>query len=315
MQTLFVVLPMMLATSFAYQNVNPLRSLPFRCTLQKSRSTLFNNVFPVNSVHHGFHYSRELQKLRPKSFFEGWYYRMSVPETKSSQMLDVVLVTCIQRTKHNGDYLVSLQTIINNGEDDVYLLRSQTHNSSTINGIFSASFQQNHHSYRINFDDNNSSFVDVSFDSNDNSVGTISGYIPSLFVNDASTVLKQTPPGTDSLNFTFPVTVKNKWGSGKECIPTSGWISKLSRVTLFDPHWQVLSSRGSVDAGFNFDWKRGGSTMRALSKTKENITNTKFYAEKNWGVLGFPPVWFWVQANQFNSHDSLAVTIGGGEVS
>ena len=69
--------------------------------------------------------------------------------------------------------------------------------------------------------------------------------------------------------------------------PTAGWLAALP---VFEPHWQVLMAHGRSSG--RIDW--GGRTYE--------FQDAPSYAEKNWGA-GFPRRWFWVQCNAFEEGD------------
>ncbi|KAI8472481.1 MAG: tocopherol cyclase-domain-containing protein [Monoraphidium minutum] len=81
-------------------------------------------------------------------------------------------------------------------------------------------------------------------------------------------------------------------GSGKA---TAGWLSVLS---VFEPHWQVLMSHGTADG-----WIQWGGELF-------EVKGAPAYAEKNWGG-GFPSKWIWVQCNTFDGMPGLSVTAVG----
>lgn len=66
---------------------------------------------------------------------------------------------------------------------------------------------------------------------------------------------------------------------------TGGWLSTIPIV--FDPHWQILISDGTVTCDGYIEWRGRRYTLN---------TSHKVYAEKNWGG-SFPKKWFWVQCN------------------
>ncbi|HLO84984.1 MAG TPA: tocopherol cyclase family protein [Nostocaceae cyanobacterium] len=77
---------------------------------------------------------------------------------------------------------------------------------------------------------------------------------------------------------------------------TAGWLSFLQ---IFEPGWQILMAHGLASGWI--DWH---------GKIYEFI-NAPAYAEKNWGGA-FPQKWFWLNCNAFVDEPDLALTAGGG---
>ncbi|MDB9337109.1 tocopherol cyclase family protein, partial [Nodularia spumigena] len=77
---------------------------------------------------------------------------------------------------------------------------------------------------------------------------------------------------------------------------TAGWVSSLQ---IFEPGWQILMAHGLASG--SIDWN---------GKIYE-FTNAPAYSEKNWGGA-FPQKWFWLNCNSFDGEPDLALTAGGG---
>ncbi|MDZ8105363.1 MAG: tocopherol cyclase family protein [Nostoc sp. DedQUE12a] len=77
---------------------------------------------------------------------------------------------------------------------------------------------------------------------------------------------------------------------------TAGWLSFLQ---IFEPGWQILMAHGLASG--TIDWN---------GKIYE-FTNAPAYGEKNWGGA-FPQKWFWLNCNCFEGEPDLALTAGGG---
>lgn len=76
---------------------------------------------------------------------------------------------------------------------------------------------------------------------------------------------------------------------------TAGW---LSRLQIFEPGWQVLMAHGLASGWIDWQGQR------------YDFSQAPTYSEKNWGGA-FPTKWFWLQCNAFDQPD-LALTAGGG---
>ncbi|MGD1905095.1 MAG: tocopherol cyclase family protein [Leptolyngbyaceae cyanobacterium] len=86
------------------------------------------------------------------------------------------------------------------------------------------------------------------------------------------------------------------WGPGPQR-PTAGWLSYLP---IFEPGWQVLMAHGWASGWV--DWQGHRYTFEAAPA----------YSEKNWGGA-FPQKWFWIQANCFTEYPDLTLTAAGGK--
>jgi tocopherol cyclase len=105
-------------------------------------------------------------------------------------------------------------------------------------------------------------------------------------------------------------------GSGDHCYwqyeiqPIYGWgnsdfIQKstagmLSFLPVFEPGWQILMAHGLATGWI--DW----------NNQKYEFKNAPAYSEKNWGGA-FPQKWFWINCNCFQGETDLALTAGGGK--
>ncbi|KAL0394072.1 UNVERIFIED_CONTAM: Tocopherol cyclase, chloroplastic [Sesamum latifolium] len=88
------------------------------------------------------------------------------------------------------------------------------------------------------------------------------------------------------------------WGNvGSKQKSTAGW---LAAFPVFEPHWQICMAGGLSTGWIEWDDKR------------YEFKNAPSYSEKNWGG-GFPRKWFWVQCNVFEGADGeVALTAAGG---
>ncbi|MBD2120720.1 tocopherol cyclase family protein [Trichocoleus sp. FACHB-262] len=87
------------------------------------------------------------------------------------------------------------------------------------------------------------------------------------------------------------------WGNvGSPQQSTAGWLSSLQ---IFEPGWQILMAHGLATGWIDWNGQR------------YNFTNAPAYSEKNWGG-SFPQKWFWLNCNCFTDEPDLALTAGGG---
>ena len=85
-------------------------------------------------------------------------------------------------------------------------------------------------------------------------------------------------------------------GETSEHTSTAGWLSALP---VFEPHYQILMAHGLASGHVTVDGMR------------TEFANAPAYAEKNWGGAGFPSKWFWTQCNAFPAAPGVSVTATG----
>lgn len=79
---------------------------------------------------------------------------------------------------------------------------------------------------------------------------------------------------------------------------TAGW---LAAFPVFEPHYQVLISKGRASGSLSVQGRDGKDVIYDLN-------DATVYLEKNWGG-SFPSQWWWIQCNTFES--GLCVTSTG----
>jgi tocopherol cyclase len=87
------------------------------------------------------------------------------------------------------------------------------------------------------------------------------------------------------------------WGNPKGLQQSTGGL--LSYLPIFEPAWQILMAHGLATGWI--DWQ--GKVYQ--------FTDAPAYSEKNWGG-SFPQKWFWINCNSFTNEPDLALTAGGG---
>jgi tocopherol cyclase len=78
---------------------------------------------------------------------------------------------------------------------------------------------------------------------------------------------------------------------------TAGWLSQFQ---IFEPGWQILMAHGLATGWI--EWNGDRYTFHQAPA----------YGEKNWGGA-FPKKWFWLNCNAFEGEPDLALTAGGGQ--
>ena len=103
------------------------------------------------------------------------------------------------------------------------------------------------------------------------------------------------PGGEPEAEWNYQTEAIAGWGRSTQQA-TAGWLSYLP---VFEPGWQVLMAHGLAT---------GRMRWRGQDYTFENAP---VYAEKNWGGA-FPEKWFWLQCNAFASEPDLSLTAAVG---
>lgn len=83
-------------------------------------------------------------------------------------------------------------------------------------------------------------------------------------------------------------------------IPSKATADWLSFLPVYDPGWQILLAHG-LSSGW-IEWQG----------QRYEFNNAPAYSEKNWGK-SFPQQWFWLNCNAFQDEPNLALTAGGGK--
>lgn len=106
-------------------------------------------------------------------------------------------------------------------------------------------------------------------------------------------------PGTgQSARWQYAIQPIYGWGDrDRPQQSTAGWLSQFQ---IFEPGWQILMAHGLASGWI--EWQGDRYTF----------TNAPAYGEKNWGGA-FPQKWFWLNCNAFDRHPDLALTAGGGQ--
>ncbi|MEW5314866.1 MAG: hypothetical protein WDW38_006330 [Sanguina aurantia] len=256
----------------------------------------------VQTPHRGYHFDGSSRR-----FFEGWYYKVTIPENgQSFALIYSVEDPGLPGSKAGG---VGVQVM---GPDDGYICQ----HTRSVSGFWA---------------DQNSLTLGATLQSRRSSpTGQRGGPSNSMLSKEE---FNRRPPG-DALSTTasasWEVAIKPiyGWGGGDSSRgggssnggsraigsssenagglgglfanatsqkATAGWVSLLA---VFEPHWQVLMSHGLASG--HLQW----------GDTRYEFRDAPSYGEKNWGG-GFPSKWHWVQCNTFVGQPNLSVTAVG----
>ncbi|PSB28193.1 tocopherol cyclase [Stenomitos frigidus ULC18] len=104
-------------------------------------------------------------------------------------------------------------------------------------------------------------------------------------------------PSGASAGWAYQIQPVYGWGNAtSQQQSTAGWLSSLQ---IFEPGWQILMAHGLATGWI--EW----------NGTRYDFVNAPAYSEKNWGGA-FPQKWFWLNCNSFVGELDLALTAGGG---
>lgn len=230
---------------------------------------------PLQTPHSGYHWNGSQHR-----FFEGWYFRVTLPEARQTFAFMYSIEDPIGGQLYSGGGAQIL------GPDDGYLCRTFPDVQT-----FWASPQALELGHWGKTD-----------------LNSTPGYLePQLFNHhiqqgyQVTTTLHQGilhDPGTQqTCRWEYSTQPIYGWGNvGQPQQSTAGWLSFLP---IFEPGWQILMAHGLATG-----WIEWNGTLYEFN-------NAPAYSEKNWGGA-FPQKWFWVNCNCFENEPDLALTAGGG---
>ncbi|KAM2544478.1 hypothetical protein FF1_016951 [Malus domestica] len=307
--------------SLNFRTGNPLRSqsskrsslrtpkLGFRISSTISSSTTQQDKAAASSVyvptpqsrdlrtpHSGYHFDGTTRK-----FFEGWYFKVSIPERRQS--------FCFMYSVENPAFqkpLTALELAQNGqrstgvgaqilGAYDKYICQyseeSQNFWGSREELMLGNTFIAEKQSKPLNKE-----VPPKEFDSR-----VIEGFqVTPLWHqgsirDDGRSDYVETVPTARWEYSTRPI---YGWGDvGSKQKSTAGW---LAAFPVFEPHWQICMAGGLSTGWIEWDGERF------------EFEDAPSYSEKNWGGA-FPRKWFWVQCNVFEgATGEVALTAGGG---
>ncbi|MBW4520298.1 MAG: tocopherol cyclase family protein [Scytolyngbya sp. HA4215-MV1] len=246
-------------------------------------------VFPLGShqfqtPHSGYHWdgsNSPIERFRQRRFFEGWYYRVTLPDCGQTFAFMYSIEDPIGGQPHSGGGAQIL------GPHDEYLCRS----FPDVNRFWA---------WRQALGLGHWGKTDLTIPPR---------YLPPIeFAEQIQQGYQGTAtwhqgvlhdPGTGrSAGWAYEIAPVDGWGDRDTMQQsTAGWLSFLP---IFEPGWQILMAHGLATGWI--DW----------NGTRYEFTRAPAYAEKNWGGA-FPQKWFWLNCNCFEGEPELALTAGGGK--
>ncbi|CCQ53308.1 tocopherol cyclase family protein [Crocosphaera watsonii WH 8501] len=230
---------------------------------------------PWKTPHSGYHWDGSFRR-----FFEGWYYRVTLPQWGQSFAFMYSIDDPIGGKPHSGGAAQVL------GENEEYLYRIFPDVKK-----FWASEQQ---LALCHWKKENLTLKPQIIESTIFEEAVEEGYQASATLNQGYI---EDPVTNNYCRWCYDIRPVDGWGNrfySQEA--TAGWLSFLP---IFDPGWQVLMAHGWATGYIDWNGK------------KYEFSNVPAYSEKNWGY-SFPSKWFWINCNSFEQESDLALTAAGG---
>lgn len=278
-----------------------LRVKPSRATARAEATGASHDLGPAKASSSGRHgvphsgYHRTVGVKRP--FFEGWYFRVTLPETRDN--VSLIYHVYDPDLRQSQRRCAGAQVC---GPGGGYLFRESPNVDA---------FAAEAHSLQLEMQLGDGEFYEVSEDGRRHR-GRL------LKSTNEDTDIWPTKKHIQVVEWDFSVAPRIGYGGGivseesnrdgdslqpdttpstRSQTSTAGWLSSLP---VFEPHYQILMAHGLATGSITVDGK------------VTQFTNAPSYAEKNWGGAGFPSKWFWVQCNSFSGeHKGLTITATG----
>lgn len=248
----------------------------------------------TRTPHSGYHFDGTTRR-----FFEGWYFKVSIPEAKQSFAWMYTSENPGSAEPGEGE-VVDMATSPSGaaqvmGADEEYLLQD----AATLKNFWAARHEL---------------ALGNTYVSQEGVAPPKSEVDPKEFWDSVKEGYQVTPTWhqgclRDNGSTDFAKTMKSVrweystrpvygWGSvGDPQLATAGWLAVMA---VFEPHWQICMA-----GGLSTGWIEWGDS-------RFEFEDAPSYCEKNWGG-SFPQKWFWVQCNVFDGFSGeVALTAGGG---
>ncbi len=232
-------------------------------------------VNPLQTPHSGYHWDGSSDR-----FFEGWYYRVTLPQLGQTFGFMYSIEDPIGGKPHSGGAAQIL------GPEDQYLCRT----FPNMRQFWGAkNFLGLGHWGKTDLHITPQQLHPAIFERRVQEGYQATATLHQGFIRD---------PGSQRYcRWLYEIKPIYGWGNPK--LPqqsTAGWFSYLQ---IFEPGWQILMAHGLASGWIDWNGQR------------YEFTNAPAYGEKNWG-RSFPQKWFWFNCNSFTDEPDLALTAGGG---
>jgi tocopherol cyclase len=225
----------------------------------------------LQTPHSGYHWNG----IDP-DFFEGWYFRVTLPQLRESFAFMYSIEDPLGRNSHSS----GAAQILGIGEEYISARFADTHKFWATTDALELG-----HWGETNLDISPQLLPVAEFDR-----AVKRGY------QVTATLHQGALPELDCrwCYHTVPV-----YGWGQTQQPQQATAGLLSFLPIFEPGWQILMAHGLATGWI--DWQG----------EKYEFHHAPAYSEKNWG-RSFPQKWFWINCNSFDDTIGLAITAGGG---
>lgn len=234
-----------------------------------------NSPHSTQTPHSGYHWDSSSRR-----FFEGWYYRVSLPQHGSTFAFMYSIEDPIGGKPHSGGAAQIL------GPEDEYLWRT----FPAVERFWASPSQlELGHWGKTDLRTRPIWLMPAEFERH-----VQDGYQATATWNQGAIY---DPRFDRPCRWQYSIQPVYGWGDkGGSQQSTAGWLSFLP---IFEPGWQILMAHALATGWIEWKGKR------------YEFTDAPAYSEKNWGGA-FPQKWFWLNCNSFDGEKDLALTAGGG---
>jgi tocopherol cyclase len=231
-------------------------------------------VNPLQTRHSGYHWDGSSDR-----FFEGWYYRVTLPEIEQSFAFMYSIDDPSGGNPQSGGAVQIL------GIDEQYVWRS----FPDVRKFWAAKDYLGLGHWRTSKTELTPQLLHrATFERK-----IQEGYQATATLNQG--YIKN--PG-NQFYCRWEYEIEPVYGWGDPNLPQQATAGSLSYLPIFEPGWQILMAHGLATGWI--DW----------NGDRYNFTKAPAYSEKNWG-RSFPQKWFWINCNSFTD-EPVALTAGGG---
>ena len=233
------------------------------------------NKSPQQTPHSGYQWDGS-----PRRFFEGWYYRVTLPEINQT----FAFMYSIEDPKGGKPHSGGAAQVL--GIDDQYIWRT----FPDVGRFFAKKSRlELGHWGKTNLSTQPIWLLSAEFDHH-----IQEGYQASATWNQGTI---KDPGSNNTCRWQYKIDAIYGWGDA--IAPQQSTAGLISFLPIFEPGWQILMAHGLATGWIEWNGKR------------YEFTNAPAYSEKNWGGA-FPQKWFWLNCNSFDGETDLALTAGGG---
>jgi tocopherol cyclase len=243
--------------------------------------------------HSGYHWNKSIGSLlQTDRFFEGWYFRVTLPQQRETFAFMYSIEDPIGGKPHSGGAAQIL------GPGETYFCRTLPR----LGGFWAWSHDLGlGHWHRMKPEQAiaNPQLLQHSLprylDPQIFDEQILEGYQVTTTHHQG----KLRDPGSGHwVQWQYTVRPLYGWGGSMEK-PQQATGGGLSYLPIFEPGWQVLLAHGFATGWI--EWQN----------QRYEFEQAPTYAEKNWGGA-FPQKWFWLNCNCFTNHPDLTVTAAAG---